>query len=87
MEIGDDEDNITNGLNKKVDLGVAISFLSKEIARNQYAKETYESNQKRAIKLLEKEYKARLEIDVFLKVIVLFKDEGNAVTFLTLEDT
>jgi hypothetical protein len=87
METGDDEDDVTNGSNKKVDLGVAISSLSKEIARSQHAKETYESNQKRAIKLLEKEYKERLEIGAFLKAIVLFKDEGNAVTFLTLDDT
>jgi hypothetical protein len=87
METGDDEDDVTNGSNKKVDLGVAISSLSKEIARSRHAKETYESNQKRAIKLLEKEYKERLEIGAFLKAIVLFKDEGNAVTFLTLDDT
>jgi len=46
----------------------------------------YESNQQKAIKLLEKEYKARLEISAFLKAVVLFKDEGNAVTFLTLDD-
>jgi hypothetical protein len=87
IKTGDDKDNVTNGSNKKVDLGVAISSLSKEIARSRHAKETYESNQKRAIKLLEKEYKERLEIGAFLKAIVLFKDEGNAVTFLTLDDT
>jgi hypothetical protein len=85
QEIEDDEDD-TNGSNKKVDLGLAISSLSKELARNRHAKETYESNQKRAIKLLEKEYKERLEIGAFLRAIALFKDEGNAVTFLTLDD-
>ena len=87
MEIRDDEDDVTNGSNKKVDLGVTISSLSKEIARSRHAKETYESNQKRAIKLLEKKYKTRLEVSAFLKAIVLFKDDGNAVTFLTLDDT
>ena len=50
-------------------------------------KETYELNQQRAIKLLEKEYKARLKISAFLKVVVLFKDKGNVVTFLTLDNT
>jgi hypothetical protein len=58
MESGDNKDDITNGSNRKVDLGPAISSLSKEIARNRHVKKTYESNQKRAIKLLEKEYKA-----------------------------
>ena len=86
MESGDDKDNITNGLNRKVNLRLAISSLSKEIARNRHVKETYESNQKRAIKLLEKEYKARLKIGAFLKVIALFKDEGNVVAFLTLDN-
>jgi hypothetical protein len=85
QEIKDDKDN-TNGSNKKVDLGLAISSLSKELARNRHAKETYKSNQKRAIKLLEKEYKERLEIGAFLRAIALFKDEGNTVTFLTLDN-
>jgi hypothetical protein len=85
-EIADNKDKTINGSNKKVDLRVAIASLSKEIARNRHAKETYESNQEKAIKLLEKEYKARLEIGAFLKAISLFKDEGNAVTFLTLDD-
>ena len=65
IESGDNEDNITNSSNRKVDLRLAISSLSKEIARNRHTKETYESNQKRAIKLLEKEYKAQLEIGAF----------------------
>ena len=86
MKSGDDKDNITNNSNRKVNLRLAISALSKEIARNRHAKETYESNQKRAIKLLEKEYKTRLEIGAFLKAMALFKDEGNAVAFLTLND-
>jgi hypothetical protein len=85
-EIADNKDETINGSNKKVDLGVAIASLLKEIARNRHAKETYESNQEKAIKLLEKEYKARLEIRAFLKAISLFKDKGNAVTFLTLDD-
>jgi methylthioribose-1-phosphate isomerase len=86
VEIGDNKDNVTNSSNKKVDLGIAISSLSKEIARNRHTKETYKLNQKRAIKLLEKEYKAQLEIGAFLKAIALFKDKGNVVTFLTLDD-
>ena len=86
MESGDNEDNITNSSNRKIDLGLAISSLSKEIARNRYTKETYESNQKKAIKLLEKEYKVRFEVGTFLKVIALFKDEGNIVAFLTLDN-
>jgi mRNA-degrading endonuclease RelE of RelBE toxin-antitoxin system len=35
---------------------------------------------------LEKEYKERLKIGAFLRVIALFKDEGNIVTFLTLDN-
>ena len=86
-EIADDKDKTTNSLNKKVNLRVIIMSLSKEIACNQHAKEAYESNQEKAIKLLEKEYKARLEIRAFLKAISLFKDKENAVTFLTLDNT
>jgi methylthioribose-1-phosphate isomerase len=73
-------------LNKKVNLRLAISSLSKELAHNRHAKKTYKSNQKQAIKLLEKEYKERLEIGAFLRAIALFKDEGNVITFLTLDD-
>jgi methylthioribose-1-phosphate isomerase len=85
-EIADNKDKTINSSNKKVDLRVAITSLSKEIARNRHVKETYESNQEKAIKLLKKEYKARLEIGAFLKAISLFKDKENAVTFLTLDD-
>jgi hypothetical protein len=87
IETGDDKDDVTNSSNKKVNLGVTISSLSKEIARSQHAKETYKSNQKRAIKLLKKKYKEQLKIGAFLKAIVLFKDKRNVVTFLTLNNT
>jgi hypothetical protein len=46
-EIADNKDKTTNGSNKKVDLRVAIASLSKKIARNRHAKETYESNQEK----------------------------------------
>ena len=56
-EIADNKNETTNSSNKKVDLRVVITALSKEIACNQYTKEAYKSNQEKAIKLLEKEYK------------------------------
>jgi hypothetical protein len=86
VEITDDTDEPANSLLKKVDLGVAISGLTREMEKARKAKEGHESSQQKAIKLLEKEYKARLEVGAFLKAIVLFKEEGNAVTFLTLND-
>jgi hypothetical protein len=82
----DNTDEPTNSLLKKIDLSVAISGLTQEIERARKAKEAYKSSQQKAIKLLEKEYKARLEVGAFLKAIVLFKNKGNAVTFLTLND-
>ena len=39
------------------------------------------------LKLLEMEYKERLDITAFIKACSFFKDEGNAVTFTTLSDT
>jgi methylthioribose-1-phosphate isomerase len=85
-EIANNKNKTINDLNKKVNLKVTIASLSKKIARNQHAKETYRSNQKKAIKLLKKEYKTQLKIGAFLKAILLFKDKGNAVTFLTLNN-
>jgi hypothetical protein len=85
-ESTDDTDESTNSLLKKLNLGIAISGLTKEIEKARKAKEAHESNQQKAIKLLEKKYKARLEVSAFLKAIVLFKEKGNAVTFLTLND-
>jgi hypothetical protein len=72
---------------KRIDLGAAISSLSKEIERTRKAKEAHESNQQKAVKLLEKEYKQRLDVVAFLHACTLFKDNGNAVTFITLTDT
>jgi hypothetical protein len=88
-EITESTDNTDKALlpvPKKIDLGVAITSLSKEIARSREAKLSYESNQQRAIKLLGKEYKARLKTGAFLKAVTLFKDKGNAITFLALDD-
>jgi hypothetical protein len=36
--------------------------------------------------LLEKAYKKRLDMMAFLQAYSFFKDEGNANTFITLED-
>jgi hypothetical protein len=82
----DDTDEATQPSAKKLDIGVAILALTKELERSRKAKESYESNQQRAIRLLEKEYKGRLEVSAFLKAMVLFKEEGNAISFLTLDD-
>jgi hypothetical protein len=71
---------------KKIDLGTAISGLSKEMERARKAKETFQTNQQKALKLLETEYKVRLDIVSFIRACSLFKDEGNAVTFTILTD-
>jgi hypothetical protein len=86
VEVTDDTDEATQPSLKKLDIGVAISGLTKEMERARKAKESYEPNQQRAIRLLEKKYKGRLDVGAFLKAIMLFKDEGNAITFLTLDD-
>ena len=54
VEATDDESPI---LVKKVDLGAAISSLSKEMERARKEKEAYQTNQQKALKLLEMEYK------------------------------
>ena len=76
----DGTDEPTNSLLKKLDLGIAISGLTKEMERARKAKDAHKLSQQKVIKLLEKEYKARLEVGAFLKAIVLFKEEGNTVT-------
>jgi hypothetical protein len=50
------------------------------------AKEEFLTNQQKAVRLLEKAYKKRLDMMAFLQACSFFKDEGNANTFITLED-
>jgi hypothetical protein len=69
---------------KKIDLRTTISSLSKEIERAKKAKETYQTNQQKAVKLLKTEYKKRLDITAFIQACSFFKDEGNTITFITL---
>jgi len=71
---------------KKVDIGAAIAGLTKEIALARKAKETFESSQLRTIRLLSKEYRERLLPVDFVTAITYFKNEGNASTFLVIED-
>lgn len=52
--------------------------------RARKAKEGHLSNQERAIKLLETEYQNRLGMIAFIQACTFFKDEGNALTFVTL---
>jgi hypothetical protein len=56
VEVADDTDEAIQPSLKKLDLGVAISGLTREMERARKAKESYESSQQRALKLLEKEY-------------------------------
>jgi hypothetical protein len=72
---------------KKVDLGSAIAGLSKQLELTREAKEAHLTNQQKALRLLQKEYKGRLLPGAFLKAMALFKDDGNAVNFIDLEDT
>ena len=80
------DENSSTPAPKKIDLGTAISSLSKEIERTRKAKEAHQTNQQKALKLLEMEYKQRLDIGSFIRACTLFKDGGNAVTFTTLTD-
>jgi Myb/SANT-like DNA-binding domain len=84
-EDGDESDKGTVAL-KKVDLGVAISGLSEELRRARRAKEEYLTNQQKAVQLLEREYKTRLEMMAFIDGCEFLQHEGNAVTFITLTD-
>jgi hypothetical protein len=86
VEVVNNIDNASQPSLKKLDLGVAILGLTREMERARKAKESYESNQQRALKLLEKDYKGKLEVGAFLKAMTLFKDKGNTVSFLTLTD-
>jgi hypothetical protein len=82
---GSDEDSPVPA--KKLDLGVAISGLSREMERARKARETHQTSQQKALKLLKTEYKQRLDITAFIRACSFFKDEGNAVTFTTLTNT
>ena len=81
-----DNDEAAGPSTKKVDIGAAIAGLTKEIALARKAKETFESSQLRAIRLLSKEYRERLLPVDFVAAITYFKNEGNASTFLAIED-
>jgi hypothetical protein len=86
-EGSDDLDDATLApVAKKVDLGTALTRLSEEMAKQRKAKEVYLTNQQKAIIMLEKEYKKRLDIMAFIRACTFFKDEGNALTFITLTD-
>lgn len=54
--------------------------------RARKAKEGHKSFQQRALKLFKNEYAKRLPTRDFILAITLFKEEGNAVTFVTLQD-
>jgi hypothetical protein len=83
----EDEDAPTKKkVDQKVDLGVAISGLAKQMDLARKAKEEFLTNQQKAVRLLEKAYKKRLDMMAFLQACSFFKDEGNANTFITLED-
>ena len=71
---------------KKVDIRVVIIGLTKEIVLTRKAKETFESSQRRTIRLLTKEYRERLLLIDFVTVITYFKDKGNTTTFLIIDD-
>jgi hypothetical protein len=57
------------------------------MAKGRKAKEEHLTVHKKALKLLEKEYKKRIDIIVFIQVCSFLKDEGNATTFTTLLDS
>ena len=64
---------------------MAITGLTRELALGRQAQENFQSNQQKAIKLLSREYKARLAPEALMKAMVAFKDDSNAVTFLLMD--
>lgn len=90
LDNSDDEQSGTPMQKKpaqKVDLGSAISSLTEEMQRSRKSKEQFQSDQQKAIRLLETEYRGRLHISAFIKACTFFKDDGNAAIFITLTDT
>jgi hypothetical protein len=58
IEEGDDVDEKAP-VAKKVDIGIAISGLTMELTLTRRLKETYLTNQQKAVQLLEKEYRGK----------------------------
>jgi hypothetical protein len=81
---GEDDQDERAPVAKKVDIGTAIAGLTTELTLARRAKETYLTNQQKAIQLLETEYKGRLHILAFIQACSFFQDAGNAGTFITL---
>jgi hypothetical protein len=69
-----------------VDLGAALMSLLEEMAIGRKAREEHLTVHKKALKLLEKGYKKRIDIMVFIQACSFLKDKGNATTFTTLLD-
>jgi Myb/SANT-like DNA-binding domain len=72
--------------NNKVDIGAALSELSKELGRARKAKELYQTTQQKAIILLEQEYKERLDMLAFIQACEFLGEDKHATTFITLLD-
>jgi hypothetical protein len=72
--------------NNKVDIGAALSELSKELGRAWKAKELYQTTQQKAITLLEQEYKERLDMLAFIQACEFLGEDKHATTFTTLLD-
>ena len=57
------------------------------MGRTRKAKEAFMTNQQKAVRLLETEYKERLDtIMAFIQACAFLQDVGNAGTFITLTD-
>ena len=63
-----------------------ISNLTAEMGRTRKAKEAFMTNQQKAVRLLETEYKERLDTMAFIQACAFLHDAGNAGTFITLTD-
>jgi Myb/SANT-like DNA-binding protein len=99
VDTGDDSEDATPALvalpvvkkvmvnnNNKVDIGVALSGLSEELGKARRAKELYQTTQQKAIKLLEQEYKKRLNMLAFIQACEFLGEDKHATTFITLLD-
>jgi len=86
VKVEDDMEDRDTPPQKKVDLGAAIAGFSEEMKRARSAKDDFLTTQQKAVQLLEKEYKGRLDIMAFLDAIAWLQNEQNASSFITLTD-
>jgi hypothetical protein len=87
VENSDDEEDgslVQKKPPQKVDLGYAITCLTEEIKHARKLKEEFQSNQQKAIRLLETDYKGRLNILAFIEACSFLKTMEMLLLLLLL---